>query len=392
MKSYLNLVRVLYVEDEEDIREELEEFLEFRVKNIYVATDGEEGLKAYKEYKPDIVLSDIKMPNMDGLQMSKEIKSINRDTPIVVATAFSDPTYLMKSIEIGVDKYVTKPINPDLLIEALEDVAKIVYRAKELEKKQLELKELNESLQERVKDEVSKNRQKDRVLELQSRQAQMGEMISAIAHQWKQPLNIISIAVTNLSFNYELDENITKEDIYELEESVSKQVKYMSQTLDEFRDFFKPSKEKIEFSIKEAIQKVLNLIDAQYTKQNINININGDESIKISGYPNEFEQVIINILNNARDAMVEKNIENKRVDIDIFRENDKSIVTISDSAGGIDESVIDEIFEPYVTTKSDDKGTGIGLYMSKTIINKIDGDISVENIENGAKFTIKIKV
>jgi|GEM_PF-747565 len=236
-------------------------------------------------------------------------------------------------------------------------------------------------------------KEQENILIQQSKMAQMGEMIGAIAHQWKQPLNAIALLIQNLESDYEYDE-LTEESLNDSVDRVMKQVNFMSETISDFRNFFKPSKTKTIFSLKKAIDDILNLLNIQFKKHNIKIATQIDLSNdKILGYENEFKQVILNILNNSKDAIEERYLKEKivgEIQIRIYKDNNFINIEFSDNGIGIKNEVIDKIFEPYITTKGEN-GTGIGLYMSRTIIENMSGKLSAKNSENGgATFTISI--
>jgi signal transduction histidine kinase len=166
----------------------------------------------------------------------------------------------------------------------------------------------------------------------------------------------------------------------------------MSKTIDDFRDFFKPNKLKESFNISQTIKNTIELIEASYNNNNITLQTNLDKEISIEGYSSEFSQVILNILSNAKDALIENKTENRTVTISAFSNNDQAVITIEDNAGGIPEKIINRIFDPYFTTKEEGKGTGIGLYMSKTIVEtNMGGKLEVSNNDKGALFTIVLK-
>ncbi len=229
---------------------------------------------------------------------------------------------------------------------------------------------------EKILEEAQKNRQKDTILAQQSKMAAMGEMIANITHQWRQPLSVISTAVTGLKFEKEMD-ILKDENFYRGMDSIHNSVMHLSKTIDDFRNFFKPNKDKINFNLKDVVEKTLKLLSSQFDINNIYF-IKNCENIKIHGAENELVQVLINIINNSKDAL--KNTDNKRlIFIDIFKQDNKVILLIKDTAGGINKSIINKVFEPYFTTKKD-KGTGIGLYMSKQIIaDSLNGEIAVSN-------------
>jgi len=260
-----------------------------------------------------------------------------------------------------------------------------------LAEKQRQLEEFNEDLEQRVVDAVLESRKKDQILIQQGRQAALGEMISNIAHQWRQPLNILGLVVQGLQMTYGREE-FSKES---LDASVNKAmglISHMSQTIDGFSSYFKPDKEKKPFKVNLAVSKTLYLIESSLKELDIDIKTIIAADTDINGYANEYSQVLFNILLNCRDAFEGSNIDRQRViTITVFKENNRSVVTIADNAGGIPEEVIDKIFDPYFTTKGPDKGTGIGLYMAKTIIEKnMEGRLAVRNTADGAEFRIEV--
>jgi len=258
--------------------------------------------------------------------------------------------------------------------------------------KQKKLKEkiqiLNENLEESIKVEVQKNREKDKLMLSQSRLAQMGEVISMIAHQWRQPLNSLSLLNQTILLKYDRDK-LNDEAIEFFRTHSKKQIHEMSKTIDDFKDFFKPQKVKKEFLLNEVIDHLFDIVKPIYSRSNITININIDQEHYIMGYKNELGQAVLNILNNAKDALVEKDIENKVVNITIKANEGKINIVISDNAGGISDEYKENIFDPYFSTKGDKNGTGLGLYMTKMIVeDHMDGKITVQNNHIGAVFTI----
>jgi PAS domain S-box-containing protein len=236
---------------------------------------------------------------------------------------------------------------------------------------------------------LQKEKEADQALIIQqTKLAELGSMIGVISHQWKQPVNTISLLTQVLEddfYDNELNEKTIKEHV----KDVKKQIDFMMQTMDDFRDFYKPSKEKTIFSVFKVVASVKTLMEGQFLKDKIIVELKGDNKLLSNGYSSEFKQVVLNILNNARDAFESNEIKARKISINIVQHVDKVDVSISDNAGGIPEAIIDKIFEPFVSSKGDN-GTGVGLSLSRTIIEKMDGHITVENIENGAKFTIRI--
>jgi len=257
-------------------------------------------------------------------------------------------------------------------------------------------------LESRIDMEIKNRRQKEELLIQQSKLAAMGEMIGAIAHQWRQPLNVVSMYISFFEDVYE-EKNPTKEELEYFETQVNtvrEQIEYMSQTINDFRNFFKTDQEKKSFICIDALKKCLELIKAQLKHNSITVDIRerADSRCRIYGVQNQFQQSILNILLNAKDAIIsarEKGILEKategKIDIDIGCENLWTTIDIKDNGGGIRLDDISKIFEPYFTTKHPSVGTGIGLYMTKTIIERqMGGFISVKNVENGALFSIRV--
>jgi PAS domain S-box-containing protein len=265
----------------------------------------------------------------------------------------------------------------------------IAMRADEIEEANRQLEKLNNSLEEMLREEVAKSRQKDFLMIQQSRQAAMGEMIGNIAHQWRQPLNAIGLYIQDLQDSFEHGE-LTEEYLNSSVGQAMDIVSHMSQTINDFRNFFKPDKEVLNFSVKDVIQRVLNFVSHSFKDSGVRLDVEMRDDIFINGLPNEYSQVILNILNNAREALVERKVAAPMVKIQLSWAGDKSIVTISDNAGGIPVEIMDRIFDPYFTTKGAG-GTGIGLYISKTIIEQnMNGILTVRNCGEGAEFRIEV--
>lgn len=261
----------------------------------------------------------------------------------------------------------------------------------EVKKKTAQLEEFNKTLERRVEEEVKKAREQEQLLIQKSKFIALGEMISNIAHQWRQPLSELSALMMTIKLKYKLGQ-LTDNVIDTKSQEAETLLEYMSKTIDDFREFFMPKKEKKEFYIKNAIDAVMNIIGATTKHRNIKIEIDVNEDEKINGYKNEFEQVILNIITNSKQILFYENIQNGYIKIRLHKDTHYLYLEIEDNGGGIKIEPIEKIFEPYVTTKEDSGGTGIGLYMSKLIIEKsMGGMLSVENTNEGAKFTIRLK-
>jgi PAS domain S-box-containing protein len=280
------------------------------------------------------------------------------------------------------------------LLGITRDVTDRKLAEEQLTDKQRQLEELNMSLEKRVEDAISELRKKDQILISQGRQAAMGEMIGNIAHQWRQPLNTLGLIVQELGMTYGR-EGFTKESLdYNVDKSM-RLINNMSKTIDDFRNYFKPDKEKRLFNVNQAVLKTLSLVEPILKNLNIDSVVILSDDTDINGYANEYSQVLLNIIFNCKDAFEVNNIDKQEVTtnitITVSKEDNKSVVTVADNAGGIPEDIIDKIFDPYFTTKGPDKGTGIGLYMAKTIIEKnMGGSLTVRNTADGAEFRIEV--
>jgi len=236
---------------------------------------------------------------------------------------------------------------------------------------------------------VNKFRQ-DKLIMQQSKMAAMGEMIDAIAHQWKQPLNVINIGASELEMNINFDFDFDNKELLELAQNTQKQVAHLLSTLDEFRSFLRPDKPKEKVSIATLIKSVLVLLKDDLITNAIETKIEGDQYLEFEVIVNEVKHIFINLISNSKDAFNSNNIKERTILFNILEKKGFISIEITDSAGGIPEHVIKDIFKANVTTKEEGKGTGVGLYMSTQIAQKNGGDISVNNVDGGAMFTFNI--
>jgi len=252
------------------------------------------------------------------------------------------------------------------------------------------LKKLNDSLEIRIKEELEKNQEQQYIMFQQSRLAQMGEMISMIAHQWRQPLSAISATSEGLKLRVQLD-NFDKKVYEDNLSKISDLTLILSSTINDFRNFFKPNKIKNKISYCTAINDSLKIVNSLLESNNIKLIKNLNYKDEIYVYENELKQVIVNLINNSQDAIIEKKIDNGFIQISTYEDEKYAIIEINDNATGIPEDVIKSIFDPYFSTKKTKDGTGLGLYMSKIIIeDHCNGELLVSNNDFGALFTIKI--
>ena len=347
----------LYIEDNRTVQKMTALLLRDKVKELYLASDGVEGLELYKEKKPDIIITDINMPKMDGIEMSKIIKEIDYHQPIIFLSGYSSIELFEQSVDIGIDKYVIKPFTKYKLFDALNSVAQVLQT-------QIDKKELEKFIHDEAKITA------------------MGEMIKNIAHQWRQPLNVISTSASGLQISLEMD-ILTNDKIQDNTAIIIDQTKYLSKIIDNFTSFFEDKEAVLEnFNIKDVINHVISLTSDTFKSHNINIVLDCDDSIMYQN-KNQLFQVILNIFTNAYDAFIAQDIKDNRYLFVNLKEESKYIdIEIIDNAKGIPSNILKKIYEPYFTTKHQSQGTGLGLYMANQIISKyFGGIIESKNIE-----------
>jgi len=286
--------------------------------------------------------------------------------------------------------YIVEPIRKITLsmrtteMKYLEDLPQKKDEFGQIAKLVEEFVEQNKQLQE----EIRRGRLQDQLLIQQNRMAAMGEMIGNIAHQWRQPLNTLALIVQDSEDAFSYGE-LNQEYIKSMIDKAMVQINFMSKTIEDFRNFYSPDKEKEFFILKENLFSALKLIEKSLEKEHINYTLTVDETIQINGYPNEFIQLVVNLIRNASDAIVERQSSKRLIEIKGYQENGEIHLSISDSGGGIEPEILEKIFDPYFTTKPN--GTGIGLYMSKMIIEKyMDGHFKVVNTNEGLQVQIII--
>jgi len=367
----MNKFTVLLLDDVEENLYSLRLMIEdnFDDINILTSLSAQDAMALLMENSVDLILSDIQMPEVDGFQFAEYIKGVEKtkDIPIIFITGIYDKSeYQKRGYDLGAVEYISKPIDDVLLSSKLK-----VYI------------DLFESLKQNEEELIKKNE----MLIHQSKMATIGEMIGVIAHQLKQPLNIMSLYCNDVKESYKYDE-VDDEFIEKFHKKTKEQITFMSETIDGFTDFFNPKKIKKVFLLKDSITKILKILNKHLESNNINIEMNIGEE-EVFGVDSELEQVILNIITNSKDAFNDRKIENRNIKINSLEKGKYTILMIEDNAGGIKEEDIENIFDPYFTTK--DYGTGIGLYMVKLVIkSSFTGDLKLQNTENGVKFIIAL--
>ena len=387
-KNELNRMNtILAVDDSLMVQRLLGAILQPRNYRLYFAKDGSEALSLFEEKQEeiDLVLLDLELPDIHGTEILKKIKNDNKNImlPVLVVSNTTDPGIISNCFKSGASDFVKKPFITEEFVFKVDMWIDYARKSKKIEQYQSEL-------ETRVKEEIEKRRKQEMMLMHQSRLAGMGEMIGNIAHQWRQPLNTLSLVLVDMKNRY-IFQTLDDDYMDEATERANILIQKMSSTIDDFSNFFQPDKERKLFGLSDLIKESRQLIEALFKHHKIDVKEELEEGIIIDGYKNELSQVIINILNNAKDALVEGRVASPAITIKSYVKDNDACIRITDNAGGIPQHAMEKIFDPYYTTKEQGKGTGIGLYMSKIIIVKhMKGDISAANTSGGAEFTIRI--
>ncbi len=367
--------------------EPIEKTMNFK---IYQANSGLEGVELFlKKHKEGIAIPvcivDMRMPNgIDGLETSLRLKQIDPNVHIIIATAYSDRTNkeILDSLKSNT-YYVRKPFNG-------EEIYQLVYSLSLSYCSTKTIQQLNNDLALKVEEELEKNRQKDLLLFEQAKLAAMGEMIGNIAHQWRQPLNIISLLFQKIYFMYK-NNSLDSKNMDDTLKQAMDTIGHMSETIDDFRGHFEPNKEKIHYDLSSVLDNTVTLLEPSFNLESISVEMSMQDGIRLYGFVDDLKQVLLNILNNARDAIVSNKITDGKIILKtkLISDEQEVFIQINDNGGGISEQNINKIFEPYFTTKHKSQGTGIGLYMSRRIIEeRLNGNITASSVEQNTSFSI----
>ncbi len=359
--------------------------------DIMVTTNGKEAIILSQENNIDLILLDVTMPKMSGIKVAKLLQHAERtkDIPIIFVTSTCYSDFQNEGFDLGTVDYISKPIDKNILINRVGLYLTIIEQNKLLQC-------TNRKLIKKVHRVEDQNKMQEQMIIHQSKTSVMGEMIGAIAHQWRQPLNIIATSMINLETKAELGMLDYKE-IKRINSKVNNTLQFLSKTIDDFRNFFVFSKVRVELNLIEVIESTIKLVSTQFYAHGINIvfNYDKDSLYFTNGYYNEFRQVILNLLSNAKDAIeiqikTDDSLEGEII-VDMKKTKKNIDIEICDNGGGIDKEIKKKVFNPYFTTKFADQGTGIGLYLSKTIVEKVHlGTIEVYNKNKGSCFKISI--
>jgi len=366
--DYSQHLKVLYVEDNHDVKESTVVLLKLFFNTIITASNGCEGIEKFKQNSIDLVITDINMPQMDGLTMAQELKNSDPDIPILIFSAYNDSNYFLEAIKIGVEGYLLKPIDIEQFQQSL---AKTVHDIK--------IKREHKAYQENLKAKII---QKDKMLLEQSKHAAMGEMIDIIAHQWKQPLNSIVMHASMIEDSLDsMDKEVLENEFKECYSNLNIQVDYLLSTLNEFRTFLRPNNKLEKVTLKSIIDSTLVLLKDDLMSQQIKVTLECDSQLALEVYPNDIKQLLINIITNAKEEMINNNVafDAREIIIRCFQNSDKIVLQIKNSGSVIDEAIIEDIFTMNFTTKEQNGGTGIGLYMCSLICKKYNANIKAYN-------------
>lgn len=424
-------VKILIADDDENSRVFLERALLKQGYQVESAQNGALALAKADRSPPELIISDILMPELDGFELCRRVKTDDRlrGIPFVFYSAtYVAPEDKRLAMKLGASRFLIKPMELADFTRMVRDVIGECIRGKlpvpqrplaelqeldrmqidaltrKLEKKVAEAarerqarvrseedyRHLKGSLKELIARAVDVERKKDDSLIIRGRQAVMGEMINNIAHQWRQPINTLGLLAQDLQMTYKFGD-FSKEFIDANVKKTMAVIQGMSRTIDDFRTFFKPDREKVEFKVLKVISKIRSFLDEGFRAENISLELHATDDPLVIGYPGEFYQVLLNILLNAKEAFAAHAVEKPVVTLRVCVKNGRTVVVIADNAGGVPAEIIDRVFDPYFTTKGPDRGTGIGLFMSKNIIERnMGGSLTVRNFGKGAEFRIEL--
>lgn len=356
----------------DDVKENIDVLMKLLYKyDLIPAIDARHAIEiATQESNIDLILLDIMMPEMDGFEVCKVLKSNSKTShiPIIFLSAKNRPEDIEKGFEVGGVDYITKPFNPNELLSRVTT--------------HLKLRAYEKHLEERVQEEIKKNKAKEQMIFQQSKQAALGELLMHIAHQWKQPLASLG-SINNMSkARLESDTCVNKKDYLKAIKKSEDIIMFMAETIETFKNFYKPSNDNKNFSLTDSVIDILTIIEGTFYFEDIKIYITSHENEPTFGNQNEFSQVIFSILNNAREIFKIRETINSEIRIAI----DNQKISIMDNGGGIQDKSFEEIFLPSVSTKD---SSGVGLYLAKILTEKNGGVITASNTKEGAIFTIE---
>lgn len=366
----LRQVSLLCVEDEKQARKELETMLSAYVPELYMAENGIKGLELYKEHRPDIVLSDIQMPGMNGLAMSAEIREIDSSAIVVLMTAYSDESYLMRALELGANSYILKPIVPTQLARKLGDLAKKV-----------------------MFDRQSKEREKKQTIQMQYTSKM--ELLKEIAHHWRQPLSVVQMSLSNLMDEWEEQAEVTSKGKRYFEK-ISQTVETLSHSIDRFAKLYRvnnPGDIKV-IELKELVEQAIEVLKPVLDSEGFEADVSIPEGLELKCNISEMALLIKHLIQNSIDAKRRAHISHPRLSVRAEKsEEGFLLLELSDNCGGIPQNIIERVKEPYITSKFNSQGTGLGLFLVEHYISEhLKGSLTLENDGDGCLNRLRIPI
>ncbi|KJU84107.1 multi-sensor signal transduction histidine kinase [Candidatus Magnetobacterium bavaricum] len=356
-------MRVLYAEDSLTSREMVAEVLKGFFGVLDIAEDGAVALDMYRSGYYDIVMSDIMMPELNGIELIRKIKETNPDQPVIIMTSYDDNESMYELINLGIDKFVVKPLNVKSLLLSLLQITTRINQRKE----------------------SSKN------IVLTTRLSAMNEILSNIAHHWRQPLSAVGLHVQNL-LELDSDGRLNTQTLEDSVKDIMKLIVSMSDTIDDFRRHCKSTDTPGTFSIAKAIDDAVFVIWDSINSNGINLINTCDSDSVITGNERQFSNVLIlELLCNSIDALLVQRPQNPCIKIQLTTKDDKPVITVFNNGGSISNDILYRIYEPYFSTKSVASGSGLGLYLAKMVVEQeFNGTINAQNIDDGVEFRIEL--
>ncbi len=421
------MIKVLFVEDEKTLQLLYKKVLEDFVETLYVAGDGFAAYELYKEKKPDLVIADINIPGINGIDLIYKIREHDKEVKIIIITAHADSAHLISAIEQGTNGFILKPFNGEKLRATVMDISNQIILSKSiaeeiklrriaeknllranssLEKsvkaKTRKLKKLNENLEKQVQEELQKRQKQQQFLIHKSRLESMGELAAGMAHEINQPLLSISMGLDNILHKVN-NNKFTKEFLDRKMNALFNDIERIKKIIDHVRAFSRdeaaPTFDKV--YLNDVIEGALSMVQKQYFKHGVKIEVgsnykNEKEKQCVLGNRYRFEQIILNLLSNAKRAIEHKNKKHPKnektenlIKIDCRSSGNYHIITVEDTGIGIPKSNLEKIFDPFFTTSNSQEGTGLGLSIVYGILKEYNGKIEVNSIVNkGTKVSI----
>jgi len=387
-------ISVLMVDDEVALTHYYKEIAERFFRSVEIANSAKEALDRYETGRYDIIYTDLNMPGMDGAELIRTIKQADTKQKFIVISASDETEKLLELLELNISGFIVKPFTINNFIAVTSDQVAIILQTRMMERTTSQLCEQLEQVTN------EKQKQEDMLIQ-QSKLAETGEMVSMIAHQWRQPLSSITTVLAGLKTRLELGTYETREnpleaftvDFDRAFEKVEDSAAFLSKTIDDFRNYYKPDNERVFFNALSALHSVLRILNLDAADITTEIICPEPDNTDVLTFEGELKQVFMSIINNAVDALRWNEVPDAKITISMQNEGEMLLISIADNAGGIPNEIMDEIFLPYFSTKKEKNGTGLGMHMSRTIVeHHMNGTLQAGNSAHygGAEFIITI--